>query len=277
MILLSIHNKIDYLETQIDSFKKNIINDFKHIIINNAADHDTELLIYKICKDKNIECIRNVPNSRDVSGALEQALNNLKNLIVDHDDKNIAVIESDIFCFKKTDLSNLILSFELAGIYQQRNDFDIEYLHPCFFITKNKDIFNSLNWGKLHDTDVGGQTSIALRRNNYSINWIEHTAFLDTEYESKLLKNYKKNYGIQIINSSFIHYNRGSGWYVSETENFHKEKFQWLLNFLNNPEIDYNHLKKIQTTFSHSFKYFNGTVGNYFKSKLNPLYGGDNK
>jgi hypothetical protein len=275
--IFSVHNnKTHFLKIQNDSFKKNILDsEFRHVVINNATDPDCKGYINKYCKANDIEVYENTPTYSNTNYILGEALNTIKNNIEMLDGK-IAIIESDVFPFKKTLIENILLDADVAGIYQQRFNSSVEYFHPCFFIAKNKDIFKKLDWYPSPGVDTGGKTNIAIKENKFNIKWLKHTAQLEDKNEEEIFLNTDKKYfgsfGSMIIESSFIHYNRGSGWNTTETQQYHDEKLAWLNNFIEKPLIDYDKLNIFETTTSHSHKHYNGTPYNHYPSYLNLYY-----
>jgi glycosyltransferase involved in cell wall biosynthesis len=152
--IFSIHyNKPEYLELQIESFKKFINIDYEFIVIDNSIDESISLNLKKICDNNQIKYLftdNKTPHGSSTYGWSHlNGLNFFKKYLIESDYKNIILIEHDIFlCSNIEKMYELSLNNSICGYFQDRGD--INYLHPglLFF---NKDLCFDL-----HTIDFGG-------------------------------------------------------------------------------------------------------------------------
>jgi glycosyltransferase involved in cell wall biosynthesis len=157
--LLTFHyNKSDFLELQIQSFRKFFLDDFELLVFNDASNPEYEYAIRETCEKYGIECIRyqqewhktdpltkyifdwvNNPNLLgtycglykdtpfdNVAGfpsvrhchVIQYALDHFG---YDHDDI-VAIIDGDVFAIKPVSLRALLSQKKLIGAYKSKND-----------------------------------------------------------------------------------------------------------------------------------------------------------
>jgi hypothetical protein len=197
------------------------------------------------------------------------ALNSIKNITSDSE-INI-ILDFDIFLINKFSFSNFIREYNIAGMYQQRNNFDIEYISPFIVIVNKDSNFSQIDFNGGDGCDVGGNTQFYLKSNKVKL--LKHTSALNKEKDKEcFLIPYDNSYGCQILENSFLHYYRGSNW-DQKSENYQINKTKWLYEALETSKIknilNQEYILKYQTIFSHSFDYWNGS-NQTFNSILNP-------
>ncbi len=257
---------------QINSIKNCLLDEYEHVIINNAVEDGVRDQIQETCTRYGIRTFRNSPIVANTSIACASALNNLRHFASHCASGKYAILESDVFCFGKVSFENMLNGHDIAGIYQQREDFRLEYLHACFSVFKDLDTLSKLQWDLLPGADTGAKTSEGIRSNNLAVKWLPHTAQLDTDADSKIFFDYEPSFGSMVIDSRLLHYNRGSGWNHEESISYHNRKTSWTKNFLQDPRMNLELLNKYQTPRSHAYKNFNGYAHQAYKSEENPYF-----
>jgi hypothetical protein len=245
-------------------------DDFKLIIINNGETTEMETIIHQTCISLGLECIKVLKDHAYPSKSHFTAMNYVLNEYVKKDKNwDIAVImDSDIFPFKKFSFKDIMDSYDIAGMYQQRYDTEIEYLCAIFAMFSNKIDITELDFAWTDKADTGGKTNDFLKKYNIKPKWIDHTAAIDIESDYIFQNNsvefpYKKEYRSQFIAGCLFHYYRGGNW-DGMPENYHSEKTKFLNAFLSNSEM-YN-LKldgRVHYDKAHSEKGWNAVDHNY--------------
>lgn len=181
--IYSIHyNKPEYLQLQIDSFKKFINIDYKFIVIDNSIDESISKRIKIICENNNLEYIYS--NNKVIHGPQYygwshiHGLNLFKDNLLKASNNYIMLIEHDIFlCNNLDSMFERISNNSICGVYQNRGH--INYLHPGLLF------FNKLMCDKLDEidflgghvegihVDVGGQTHNYIKRENIKTEYID--------------------------------------------------------------------------------------------------------
>jgi hypothetical protein len=184
----------------------------------------------------------------------------------------VIILDFDIFMIDKFSFKKYILNYDISGIYMQRNDFAQEYICP-FIVMVNQD-FSKVDFGGSNGCDVGGNTQYYIK--NKKVKWMKHTSYLNHLNDYECFKfDYNPQYAVQLIESCFIHYFRGTNW-DNNTHLFHVEKTDWIKKIIEqskkNKVINQEYLDMYQTIFSYSFFNWNGVGENYFNSKLNPAF-----
>lgn len=266
--IFSVHAKrTDFLKLHIESLRHFCEDKFEYYCIDNFLSLEQSQIIKEQCKDLNVNYIRS-PNT--ISGtALDHAsaLNIIKNFT---DDSQLNVIlEFDVFLIDKFSFKDYIDIYDISGIYQQRNNFEKEYVSPFVVIVNKDSNFSEIDFNMGNGCDTGGNTQYYLK--NKKVKWMKHTPALIDDTDCFIIP-YDNSFGCQIIESSFIHYYRGTNW-DNCSNDYEKLKTLWLVNALkeskNRSILNHNYLEKYQTPYSHAFKHWNGS-NDFFNSKLNP-------
>lgn len=271
--IFSVHaNRTDFLELQYKSFLHFLEDEFEYYCIDNFIEDDKSSYIKQKSHELGINYIRF--GSYELKGNASDhapALNSIKTITTD-EDINV-IVDFDIFSISKFSITKYIDSYDVSGIYQQRNNFDLEYLAPFLLIVNSNKQFSSINFSGREDilSDVGGSTSFYIK--NKKVKLLEHTSALNKEQDRECFNiDYDISFGCQVIESSFLHYYRGTNW-DQNPQCYHTEKTKWLTNALDeskqNNILNPKYLEKYQNIFSHSFDYWNGT-SEKFNSILNP-------
>lgn len=269
--IFSIHAKrTDFLRMHVDSIKYFCQDEFEYYCIDNFPEINKSDFIKSECEKLNVNYIRF--DNYSVSGTAwdhAPALNNIKN-IANNSDINV-ILEFDVFLINKFSFIKFIQNYNIAGVYQQRNNFDIEYIAPFVIIVNKDSEFSKIDFSGEIGCDVGSQMRFYFENKN--VRWLKHTtALIHSNDSNAFIFDYNPSYGCQVIENSFLHYYRGTNW-DQKPEDFENQKFDWLKNALNKSRecdiINYSYLEKYNTPTSHSFRYWNGS-DQIFKSKLNP-------
>lgn len=271
--IFSVHAKrTDFLELQYKSFLHFLEDEFEYYCIDNFIEPEKSSYIKQKSKELGINYIRF--DSYELEGSPfdhAPALNSIKTITSD-EDINV-VVDFDIFLISNFSIIKYIESYDISGIYQQRNNFDLEYLAPFLVITNSNRQFSSIDFDSRKDilSDVGGNTSLYIK--NKKVKLSKHTSALNKEQDSKCFNiDYNISFGCQIIESSFLHYYRGTNW-DQNPPSYYSEKTKWLIYALDeskkNNILNPEYLEKYQSIFNHSFDCWNGS-SEKFNSILNP-------
>lgn len=271
--IFSVHaNRTDFLELQYKSLLHFLDDEFEYYCIDNFIEDDKSFYIKEKCQELGIKYVRF--NSYELKGnAFDHApaLNCIKTITSD-EDINV-IVDFDMFLISNFSINDYIKSYDISGIYQQRNNFDLEYLAPFLLIINSNSQFSNIDFNSRDDilSDVGGSISFYMK--NKKVKLLKHTSALNGERDCECFHiDYDISFGCQVIESSFLHYYRGTNW-DQNPEVYHTQKTKWLINILeeskHNEVLNYEYLEKYQTTFSHAFHYWNGS-SEKFNSILNP-------
>lgn len=271
--IFSVHaNRTDFLELQYISLKHFLKDEFNYYCIDNFLNKEQSWEIKDKCKtfDINYVKFKNYTlfgNSRDHA----LALNSIKNI---SSDKNINVIvDFDLFAIDNFCIEEFIGDYDIAGVYQQRDNFNFEYLAPFLIIVNKNRNFSNIDFDISNNpsADVGANTSRYLRNKKYRP--LKHTSSLTLEKDKECFTiDYDPLFGCQIIESSFLHYYRGTNW-DKRNKDYQNKKNEWLVDAISssidNKILNKQYLELYQNVFNHSFNYWNGS-NEKFKSILNP-------
>lgn len=272
--IFSIHiDRVDFLELHLEQLNYFCLDKFEYHAIDNFKTVTEKRVFKEKCDQLNIyyhdcnQLNQNTKSSLDHTNAL-----NYIKTISNDTDINI-ILEFDIFLIQPFSFIQYINGYDIAGIYQQRNNFSIEYVSPFIVIVNANQQFSKIDFSPLSQTDTGGATHNYIKQKN--VKWIQHTkAIIESKYKDIFNIDYDPSYGCQIIESAFLHYYKGSNW-DNANINYVKTKTQWLKNALllsrQKSIINNSILERYQTIFSHSFANFNGS-DQQFQSLLNPYY-----
>lgn len=271
--IFSVHaNRTDFLELQYKSFLHFLEDEFEYYCIDNFIEHDKSSYIKQKSEELGINYIRF--GSYELQGnAFDHApaLNAIKTITTD-EDINV-IVDFDIFLISKFSIAKYIESYDISGIYQQRSNFDLEYLAPFLVIVNSNQQFTRIDFDSRKDilSDVGGNTSLYIK--NKKVKLLKHTSALNREKDRDCFNiDYNVSFGCQVIESSFLHYYRGTNW-DQNPQCYLIEKTKWLTHALDeskhNNILNPKYLEKYQNIFNHSFDYWNGS-SEKFNSILNP-------
>lgn len=268
MKIFSIHAKrTDFLRLHVESLRYFCKDNFEYFCIDNFTLPEQIEFIKKECKDLNVNYIRGTYNITGTAWDHAPSLNCIKNYT---DDANLNIIlEFDIFLINEFSFSDYISNYDISGIYQQRNNFEQEYIAPFIVIVNKNNSFSKIDFDGANGCDVGGNTQYYVK--DKKVKWMKHTPALFDDNDCFTIP-YDKSFGCQIIESSFIHYYRGTNW-DNFSDNYEKLKTKWFIDTLKKSKeqsiLNSAYLDKYQTSYSHAFKNWNG-ANDIFNSKLNP-------
>ncbi len=272
----------DFISLQNKYFQKFLKDEeYEFIVCNNSSTATLSQQILKICADNNLQCLEVDKDFTDSATACEAPINScIKRYISFDTSENISVIiDSDIFLFAPFSFQNYLSSYDLAGVIQQREKSGLFnfykrnfiYLWNAILIFKNsKIIFDDFDLSTIpYLTDVGGNLYYYLKKYKPNLKWIRHTPDIEDEekviFKEPLQSQYKKEFGMQVIEDAFIHYYRGSNW-DNDTSEYHERKTKFLKEFLLFSEqafpLNLNNTEAFNNISSHVRKHYNGTRNN---------------
>lgn len=270
MKIFSVHaRRTDFLRLQVKALKDFCLDVFEYYCIDNFVDSTESEFIKTECESLGVNYVRF--NDYPITGTAfdhTPALNSIKNIVTD--DELVVILDFDVFMIDDFSFKHYISDYDISGIYMQRDNFNQEYICPFVVIVNGN--YSQLDFGGFNGCDVGGNTQYYIK--NKKVKWMTHTSYLNHENDYKCFNiDYDPKYAVQLIESSFIHYFRGTNW-DNNTLNFHVEKTEWLQKSLNEARkvkiINKEYLNRLQTIFSYSVFNWNGIEDNYLGSKLNP-------
>lgn len=271
MKIFSTHCKrTDFLRLQVESLKYFCLDPFEYYCIDNFVDSSQSEFIREECKSLGVNYVRY--DNYSITGTAwdhAPALNSIKTTA--DDDDIVVILDFDVFMISKFSFIDYILDYDVSGIYAQRENFEKEYICP-FVVIINKNI-SQIDFTGCDGCDVGGNTRYYIK--NKKIKWMKHTSYLNRDSDIEAFNfNYDPKYHSQIIESSFLHYYRGSNW-DNNAVDFHHIKTEWLKSLIRQSKksivLNQKYLDKFQTVFSFSFQNWNGIDNNYYNSQLNPF------
>ena len=213
------YNESGFIETQFNTFKKHIKNDFSFTCVDNSTYPTIKEKLHSFCDINNLsyyDCHNDGYGygSLSHSSALNATITNLldpnqMSFFVDH----------DVYAIKDIDIELVANGHHFTGCEQSRNH--IKYLHPAYLIINTPIIPNikSLNMtpttiDNIH-VDTGGNIHTFTQSNNYSIKYLPFS--------------YDK-YDIEVINNALIHFVAGSNW---NNNPLYDEKLQYFNSLVN--------------------------------------------
>lgn len=274
-LYITFYSKPEFIELQYKQLIKHCNDDFEYIIINNSKDEENDLAIKKFAGDNKIEVIPVDKNHSIANASHFVALNSAFNQKAKHDEnfEIIVVMDSDVFPYKDFTFKSILEDNLAAGIYQQRQDTQIEYLCAIFTLISNKANISDIDFSWKTYTDTGGMTDDWIKKHNITPKWVKHTAAIDIETDYIFPTPhtefpYKQEYRSQFIEDTFIHYYRGCNWDEQNPE-YHNNKFQFVKYFLENvKEYDLNLDSKVHYDKAHAEKGWEGNDFNYHGYKF---------
>lgn len=262
------YNKPEFLDVQVNCFNKFCEDQFELIVINNGIDDHHSNMIKDECRLYNLKCIDVVKRSRDEycsqshSQALEYALTHAMK-----DDKSEGlnvIMDNDVFPYRKFSFNRLMGDHLLGGMYQQRDVHD--YIAAIFLMIDRRLDLSDFSFHR-GIGDTGAAVQVLMKKYNIVPRYVNHTGQIDIESEyifrCKGDVPYEERFRSQFIGDAFIHYYRGSNWSEADPE-YHKQKWKFMLSFLNNPESYCLNLDEyVNYPTAHSDKSYNGSDHNY--------------
>lgn len=236
------YNKVELISLQYKSIKKFCTEDVRYIVINNGIDATTSLEISKISKELNLEeiVIRNNNKVKMTAMHHKEALQYCYDNYISKDDSDIRVVmDCDIIAFGTFSFKSFIGDADIAGI-----QLGVEpSLYIASFISLyNKNVsFDNFNLGSDIEFDSGVPTGDLVRK--HKTKWLNHTTPMRAEEGLYVFKNaksdaltYDESFGIQFIESSLLHYYRGTGWDNGDGH-YIQRKSKFIESFLENPDV----------------------------------------
>jgi len=256
----------DFIELQSKTMKKFIKDEFNLKVFDNSSTPHLSAEIHRACEKNEIEVLQTEKNHRTPNHACWVPINYcLRNHLKDNDDVTV-IIDSDIFMINDFSFFDYIKDYDIAGVYQQRKNLEIEYIWNALVVINNKQVFKknlSIDFEPIQPniTDVGGKTSSLTKDPNVKIKWTNHTADISCAESSKIFSefDYHQSFGFQILEKSFLHYYRGSNW-DGQAQVYHAKKTECLQKVLDASPftIDDSFAQNFIGERMHSHKHWNG-------------------
>lgn len=251
------YNKIELLTLQYERIKRFCTDDVRYVVVNNGIDATTSLEISSISKELGLEEIVIRDNNRVKMTAMhhKEALQYCYDNYISKDDADIRVLmDCDIIPFATFSFQGFIGDADIAGI-----QLGVEpSLYVASFISLySKNIsFDGFNLGSDIEFDSGVPTGALVKK--HKAKWLNHTAPMREEEGRYVFKNakvdalkYDQSFGIQFIESSLLHYYRGTGWDNGDID-YLQRKAQFIESFLQSPDIyNINLDDNVQYTSAH--------------------------
>jgi hypothetical protein len=256
-------NMPEYIELQLYSIKKYIMNDYKYIIINDAKNYkdltnfnqdDIEEKINNICKNNNIECIRfpqeyhtnrtilfpktMEPNTNNsVTRCADVVQFSINHYINNYNNGYLMILDADMFFINSINIIDYMRNYNVAGIKQKMG-----YLWNGICIFDSTLPLKELNFdcGYVNNepVDVGGYTYYFMINNKKIINYLpitcNHYTYPETYNNiNNKLKNLLLEYSKLredksankelILNNCILHIRSGGNWDYRTKEFKYKE------------------------------------------------------
>jgi hypothetical protein len=271
--IFCVHAKrTDFLRLHVEQLRFFCEDQFEYFCIDNFPNAHESEKIKDECEKLNINYVRFL-NYEITGTAWDHApsLNSIKTISNDNDIN--VILEFDVFLINNFSFVKYIEDYNIAGIYQQRDNFEKEYLAPFVIIVNKNSEFSTIDFNAIpgDSCDVGGNTRFYIKNKN--VKWMNHTTALIHPNDSKsFITDYDPSYGSQVIENCFLHYYRGSNW-DGRSKDYEDVKTDWLKRSLDKSRtsdiINHNYLSKYHTKMSHAFRHWNGN-DDKLNSKLNP-------
>lgn len=251
------YNKIELLTLQYDRIKRFCTDNVRYIVVNNGIDATTSLEISRISKELDLEEIVIRDNNRVKMTAMhhKEALQYCYDNYISKDNADIRVVmDCDIIPFATFSFQSFIGDADIAGI-----QLGVEpSLYVASFISLySKNIsFDDFNLGSDIEFDSGVPTGALVEK--HKTKWLNHTAPMREEEGLYVFKSakvdalkYDQSFGIQFIESSLLHYYRGTGWDNGDIDHLQR-KTQFIESFLQSPDMyNINLDDNVQYTSAH--------------------------
>lgn len=265
MKIFSVHaGRTDFLELQVESLRYFCKDNFEYYCIDNFLSYNQSNFLKKECEKLKVNYIR-FDNYKIIGSSIDHAsaLNSIKNITSDNDIN--VILDFDVFLISNFSFLTYIEDYNIAGVYQQRDNFNIEYLAPFVVIINKNSDFSKIDFSPTKGCDVGGNIQHYIK--TAKVKLISHTSSLEFSGDENCFGvPYDIKYGSQVIESSFLHYYRGTNWNGIDKE-LVLNKTIWLKECLKKSKkysiLNQEYLDVYQTPYSHSFCFWNGTNQKY--------------
>lgn len=273
MKIFSVHSvRTDLLEWQVNSLRHFVKDDYDFYCLDNFIEKEKSDFIKNKCDELNVNWKKfDYPLGR-VGYDHINALNSIKHITTD-DEINV-IIDGDVFLIDNFSFLDCIDGYDIAGMYNQRHNFECEYLTPLVLIFNKNKSFSSVEFDgdKKYMTDVCGKLHSYIK--DKRVKFLKHTSALDLIGDDQCFSiPYDPKFGVQIIENSLLHAYRFSNW-SKDSAKYNYEKTEWVKNALKESKqhniLNSKYLDQYQTVYSHSFCHWNGMPYNRYKSALNP-------
>jgi len=223
-------NRPSFIEKQVTSFNHFLKDEFEMIILNDGSSDFLRNKIAQECDKLQIQNIippRNI-NRFDPSNSHASVLNWAYNHIIleKYNNDIILFADSDIFMVREYLIEESLAGNHFAALPQNRGHIDYYQPNMMFIDMKNLPNKNALNFSPAliggYQTDTGGSTHYYIKDNpDLKIKDLIHTSHIKPENNNMhvlpeaALSGFNPEFGIEIYESSFLHYGAASNWNVS--------------------------------------------------------------
>ena len=221
-------NNLEILKIQYSFIKKNLLNPFTYIILDNSTDIEISRQILEFCKLHYIMYFKSNTINSDASISHGLAINNVINNI-GFQKELILLLDHDIIPIQKINLDNSICTSDFYGIRQINNISNSWYLRPAMFLYKNsKEYAKRLNFLPCQGADSGGSNYESLFKYlspekitfvkqciyyslNMSINNFKNNVFIMHQLNDNIQKYHAKNDLMECVDG-WLHFINTSDW-----------------------------------------------------------------
>lgn len=261
LIITHAFNRPDFIELQVETFKKFLKDDYEFVVFNDARIKKISNEISKVCKLKKIRCLK-IPQEihdrpymyrfpgEDYNNPCVRCANvvqySLDTLGFGHNDL-VMIIDSDMFLIDNFSVKDFMDGNVLAGVPQRRGPVNYLWNGLVFFdmtTLPDKKSF-SFNCGKYegHPCDVGGALHYYLKKHvNLKLKYIHGTSLIRNQ-ENVPRKNRHELVNMLFdlgatncefyLNYKFFHYRSGGNW-DNRSKSYHKHKTSALHRVIDN-------------------------------------------
>lgn len=247
-IILCHCNRIDYLKVQLEAYRKKCKDLDEIVVVNDGLTRCLRQDIKSISSDFNVECW-NTPLDLDHSspsvavGAVFQWSYDIA--IKRFANEKVAFLDADLFPLRDFRISDFLQKEKsIAALSQDRQH--VKYLWPGFVFMSMGLIprKETINWTcgvvECQNVDTMGLTYYHLKECGIDhIKFLNHTSHLTSNSLKRITccpdhikSRYKLDYKIEVMEDSFIHCGRSSGWDGAKGDAFGKEKTEYVMDWL---------------------------------------------
>lgn len=205
-VIIITFNKPEFLQKQIDLFRKFVCNEIK--VVDNSTDVQKAKEIKEICERNGVELVKVIFMEADASKSHGLALNCAFKYFSNYD--RILLADHDLFPFK-----NFELIHDLAGVPQTREHYN--YLWVGLLM------ISPVKYPNIDLMPFTTESGLNLDTGGMLWNLFDEAVKFDERYEDYEHGNYS------VIADSFMHFRNGSNWLKKEN---HENEVLRLLEIL---------------------------------------------
>ena len=223
-------NRPKFIGKQVASFKHFLKDEFEMIILNDGPNDFLRDSIQKECENLEIKSFA-TPSGLNRSGpsnAHASILNWIYHteILKNHSEDPIMFVDSDMFMIREYSVLDSMAGFNITALPQYRGH--VKYYQPNLMFINMKGLpgREQINFNPAfvegYATDIGGSLYPYIKNNpELKIKDLIHTSHIKPENDNmhvlpeKAKLGFNPEFGIEIYESSFLHYGAASNWNVS--------------------------------------------------------------